>query len=135
MYDIGGGQTVVLKEFTGSITNTRVPGLQAILDYLQQNYYDKLDPAINYNYFTAYRKNITMIIIFTTQQQKNIINNNTYNITKKHINNDYNDTYNTIKKSITNINNHTTNKQFYHEDVNTLRKTVKNIITTLITIM
>ena len=70
VYDIGGGQTVVLKEFVGEISNTRVPGLQAILDYLQQNYYDKLDPAINYNYFTTYRKTITMITIFTTQQQK-----------------------------------------------------------------
>ena len=52
---IGGGLFITQQEFTGDINDTRVPGLESILDYINTNFYDKTDPAINYNYYTIHK--------------------------------------------------------------------------------
>ena len=41
--------------FIGDIHNNKAPGLEAILDYLNINYCDKNDPAINNNYYTTHK--------------------------------------------------------------------------------
>ena len=50
------GNTIQMYQFTGDIDDTKIPGLGSILNYLNENFYSKTDPAVNENYYNITKK-------------------------------------------------------------------------------
>jgi len=114
---LGGGLFFTQKEFIGDINNDRVPGLEALLDYLNANYYDRNDPAINNNYYTIhkhlYNNDYTQYVTNKIDNRKTFKN---YNHVFKE------DNFLNLTKHITN---HTTNnitKQIFNDEYNLILK-------------
>ena len=48
------GPVIQLYQFIGPINDERVPGLESILNYINENFFNKSDPAVNeYNYYIS----------------------------------------------------------------------------------
>ena len=70
------GNTIQMYQFLGEISDTKIPGLESILNYMNENFFSKDEPAVNENY---------------------------YNITKTHFNEDIQNIYNIDKSKTFNI--------------------------------
>ena len=132
----GLGLTTTQFEFDGVIDDNHIPGLESILDYLHNNYYNKLDPAITNNYFNVNkhlhniyndnyitnkidkRKNINNynhnINETNIVQKKNFTTNNITNNINKKINTYVDDTNITIKKDYSTRTYNNNNSKFYN---------------------
>ena len=73
------GSMIQMYHFIGDINDTKVAGLESILNYINDNFLNKSDPAVNEHY---------------------------YNTTKKQFNEDIHNIYNTDKTKSYNIRNH-----------------------------
>ena len=62
-YPLGGGLTYTVKEWIQPISDTRVPGLQSLISYLDTNFRRIDDDSIIHNYY-----NITKLINNITKQ-------------------------------------------------------------------
>ena len=81
------GNTIQMYQFTGNIDDTKIPGLESILNYMNENLFSKDEPAVNENY---------------------------YNITKKHFNEDIQNIYNIDKSKTFNIKHHRYTDDYYY---------------------
>ena len=61
------GNVIQMYQFVGDINDTKVAGLESLLNYMNENFFSKDEPAVNENYYNI-TKNILMKIyrIFTT---------------------------------------------------------------------
>ena len=113
-YPLGGGLTYTVKEWNQPISDTRVPGLQSLISYLDTNFRRIYDDSIINNYYniTKIINNITKQETFNYHKHQNI----THKYYTQHINK--NDTY-TYRKNITNRNiTHKTLPNYIHTENN-----------------
>ena len=80
------GNVIQMYQFVGDINDTKVAGLESLLNYMNENFFSKDEPAVNENY---------------------------YNITKKHFNEDIQNIYNIDKSKTFNIKNHRYTDDYY----------------------
>ena len=68
-----GTNVITMYQFIGDINDTKIGGLESLLNYMTENFYTKDDPAINEHHYRI-TKNNTMkrYIIFTTWIKQNI---------------------------------------------------------------
>ena len=52
------GTVIQMYQFLGDIDDTKIPGLESILNYLNENFYSKADPAVNENYYNITKKTL-----------------------------------------------------------------------------
>ena len=84
-----GNNVITMYQFIGDINDTKVGGLESLLNYMNENFFSKDDPAINEHH---------------------------YHITKKQYNEETNNIYNIDKSKTFNIkNNRYTEEQFYNK--------------------
>ena len=50
------GNVVQVYQFLGDINDTRVAGLESILNYINDNFFSKADPAVNEHYYNTTKK-------------------------------------------------------------------------------
>ena len=84
---IGFGQYASQYEFDGIIDDNYVPGLESILDFINTNFYNKLDPATTNNIFNVSKKlyNISNDNYITNKiDRRKTINNYNHNIHENH---------------------------------------------------
>ena len=87
-----GNKVLTLYQFIGDINDTKVAGLESLLNYMSENFFTKDDPAINEHH---------------------------YHITKKQYNEETNNIYNIDKSKSYNIkNNILLNEQYFHKKQN-----------------
>ena len=55
------GNVIQMYQFTGDIDDTKVAGLESLLNYMNENFFSKDEPAVNENYYNI-TKNILMKI-------------------------------------------------------------------------
>ena len=96
------GNTIQMYQFTGDIDDTKVAGLESILNYMNENFFSKDEPAVNENY---------------------------YNITKKHFNEDIQNIYNIDKSKTFNIKNHRYTDDYYYNKKQFINNNIINNIT------
>ena len=85
-----GNNVITMYRFIGDINDTKVTGLESLLNYMSGNFFTKDDPAANEHH---------------------------YHITKKHYNEETNNIYNTDKSKTHNIkNNISQNEQYFHKN-------------------
>ena len=57
---------ITMYQFIGSINDTKIPGLESILNYMNENFYSKDEPAINERRYHIIKSNtMKKYIIFT----------------------------------------------------------------------
>ena len=61
------GNIIQMYQFIGDINDTKVPGLEPILNHLNENFFTKADPTVNVHYYNITSKNNTLKtqVIFT----------------------------------------------------------------------
>jgi hypothetical protein len=96
------GNTIQMYQFTGDIDDTKVAGLESLLNYMNENFFSKDEPAVNENY---------------------------YNITKKHFNEDIQNIYNIDKSKSYNIKNHRYTDDYYYNKKQFINNNIINNIT------
>ena len=77
-----GNNVITMYQFIGIISDGKVPGLESILNYINESFYSKDEPAINEHRYHAIKNNTTKkhitytiyIYIYITKTY-NIINN------------------------------------------------------------
>ena len=47
------GNVVQMYQFLGDINDTKVAGLESILNYINDNFFSKADPAVNEHYYNT----------------------------------------------------------------------------------
>ena len=52
------GNVVQMYQFLGDINDTKVAGLEPILNYINDNFFSKADPAANEHYYNTTKKTI-----------------------------------------------------------------------------
>ena len=63
-----------MYQFLGDINDTKVAGLEPILNYINDNFFSKADPAVNEHYYNITKNNITKKhITFTMSIKVNLI--------------------------------------------------------------
>ena len=76
-YDVpidGNGNVIQMYQFLGDINDTKVAGLESILNYINDNFFSKADPAVNEHYYNTTKNNIMKIyIIFIISIKANLI--------------------------------------------------------------
>ena len=55
------GNVIQMYQFIGEINDTKVAGLESLLNYMNENFFSKDEPAVNENYYNI-TKNILMKI-------------------------------------------------------------------------
>ena len=55
------GNVIQMYQFLGDINNTKVAGLESILNYINDNFFSKADPAVNEHYYSTTKNNIMNI--------------------------------------------------------------------------
>ena len=50
------GNTIQMYQFTGDIDDTKVSGLESLLNYMNENFFSKDEPAVNENYYNITKK-------------------------------------------------------------------------------
>ena len=93
--DETGNNFITMYQFNGDINDTKVPGLESLLNYMNENFYNKDEPAVNNHEYHVTKKQYTE----ETHNIYNIDKSKSYNI--KH--NSYSDDHHYHKKQ--NINN------------------------------
>ena len=89
--DETGNNVITMYQFIGPINDDKVGGLGSLLNYMNENFYSKDDPAIN---------------------------EHNYHITKKHYNEETHNTYNIDKSKSYNINNNRyTDEHYYNKNI------------------
>jgi len=97
-----GNNVITMYQFIGDINDEKVAGLESLLNYMNDNFFTKDDPAINEHH---------------------------YHITKKQYNEDIQNIYNIDKSKSYNIkNNMFLNEQYFHKKQNINNSTINNII-------
>ena len=96
-----GNNVTTMYQFTGDINDEKVAGLESLLNYMNENFFTKDDPAIN---------------------------EHNYNITKKRYNEETNNIYNIDNSRTFNIkNNRFLNEQYFHKEQNINDEKVLNV--------
>ena len=85
------GNVIQMYQFLGDINDTKVAGLESLLNYMSENFFTKDDPAINEHH---------------------------YHITKKQYNEETNNIYNIDKSKTFNIKNHRYTDDHYYNKSN-----------------
>ena len=52
------GNVVQMYQFLGEISDTKIPGLESILNYINDNFFSKADPAVNEHYYNTTKKTL-----------------------------------------------------------------------------
>ena len=91
-----------MYQFLGDINDTKVAGLEPILNYINDNFFSKADPAVNEHY---------------------------YNTTKKQYNEDIRNLYNIDKSKSYNIKNHRYKDDHYYNKKQFITNNLTNYIT------
>ena len=52
------GNVIQMYQFIGDINDTKVAGLASILNYINDNFFSKADPAVNEHYYNITKKTI-----------------------------------------------------------------------------
>ena len=91
-----GDNIIQMYQFTGTINDTRVAGLESLLKYINENSFSKDEPAVNEHHYHITRKQYNQY--FTTHNLYKVDKRKTYNI-KNHR---YNDNNHYNKNNITN---------------------------------
>ena len=87
--DETGNNFITMYQFTGDINDTKVAGLESLLNYMNENFFSKDEPAVNEHY---------------------------YHITKKQYNEETHNIYNIDKSKSYNIKHHRyTDEHYYHK--------------------
>ena len=47
------GNVIQMYQFIGDINDTKVAGLESILNYINDNFFGKADPAVNEHYYNT----------------------------------------------------------------------------------
>lgn len=122
---IGGGLSYSIKEWSNPISNNQVPGLQALIEYLESNFRKNTDDSIitnNYYITKKYNNNINRYETSNFYKHNYITQYNKYNQIYK------DDTFNyNTKKYITNKHFHET---YFKEDIFNYNK-ITNINNTM----
>ena len=87
-----GDSIIQIYQFTGTINDTRVAGLESLLNYINENFFSKDEPAVNEHHYHITRKQYNQD--FTTHNLYKVDKRKTYNI-KNHR---YNDNHHYNKK-------------------------------------
>ena len=96
-----GNNVITMYQFIGDINDDKIGGLESLLNYMNENFFSKDDPAINEHH---------------------------YHITKKQYNEDIHNIYNINKSKSYNIkNNRYTDEHYYHKKQNINNSIVNNI--------
>ena len=96
-----GNNVITMYQFIGDINDDKVGGLESLLNYMNENFFSKDDPAINEHH---------------------------YHITKKQYSTDIHNIYNTDKSKTYNIkNNRYTDEHYYHKKQNINNSITNNI--------
>ena len=74
-----GNNVITMYQFTGDINDTKVGGLEPLLNYMTENFFTKDDPAINEHHYHITKKQYNE----ETHNIHNIYKNKTFN-TKTH---------------------------------------------------
>ena len=62
-----GNNVITMYQFIGDINDTKVGGLELLLNYMNENFFTKDDPAINEHHYHITKNNLTKKrITFTT---------------------------------------------------------------------
>ena len=69
------GNVVQMYQFLGEMSDTKIPGLESILNYINDNFFSKADPAINEHDYSTIKKNNIMKIymVFIISIKVNLI--------------------------------------------------------------
>ena len=67
------GNVVQMYQFLGDINDTKVAGLEPILNYINDNFFSKADPAVNEHYYNTIKNNMKIYIIFTISIKVSLI--------------------------------------------------------------
>ena len=69
-----GDNIIQMYQFIGDINDTKVAGLESLLNYMNENFFSKDEPAVNEHRYHII-KNITLMkqMVFTMQIKVNII--------------------------------------------------------------
>ena len=54
--DETGNKFITMYQFNGDINDSKVPGLESVLNYMNENFFSKDDPAINEHHYHITRK-------------------------------------------------------------------------------
>ena len=81
-----GNNVITMYQFIGDINDTKVGGLESLLNYMNDNFFSKDDPAINEHHYHI------------TKKQYNEETNNIYNIDKSKTFNTKNDIFSIFLK-------------------------------------
>ena len=73
-----GDNIIQTYQLTGIIDNTKVAGLESLLNYINENYFSKDEPAVNEHHFNITRKQHNQY--FTTNNLYKVDKRKTYNI-------------------------------------------------------
>ena len=99
--DETGNNFITMYQFTGNISDNMVPGLESLLNYMNENFYNKDEPAVN---------------------------NHEYHVTKKQYTEETHNIYNIDKSKSYNIkHNLYTDEQHYHKKQNINNSIINNI--------
>ena len=55
------GNTIQMYQFTGEISDTKIPGLESTLNYTNENFFSKDEPAVNENYYNITKKHFNSL--------------------------------------------------------------------------
>ena len=88
-----GDNIIQMYQFTGTINDTKVAGLESLLNYINENFFSKDEPAVNEHHYHITRKQYNQD--FTTHNLYKVDKRKTYNI-KNHRYNDNNNYNKTI---------------------------------------
>ena len=103
-----GNNVITMYQFIGNINDTKVGGLESLLNYMNENFFTKDDPAINEHH---------------------------YHITKKQYNEETNNIYNIDKNKTFNIkNNRFLTEQYFNKKQNVNNISINNITKTILSI-
>ena len=96
------GNVVQMYQFIGDINDTKVAGLESLLNYMNENFFSKDEPSVNEHH---------------------------YNITKKQYNEEANNIYNIDKSKSYNIKNHRYTDDYYYNKKQFINNNIINNIT------
>ena len=100
--DENGNNFITMYQFIGDINDTKVAGLESLLNYMNENFFSKDEPAVNEHH---------------------------YNITKKQYNEDIHNIYNIDKSKSYNIKNHRYTDDHYYNKKQFINNSIINNIT------
>ena len=64
---------IQMYQFLGGINDTKVTGLESILNYINDNFFSKADPAVNEHYYNTTKNNMKIYTIFIISIKVNLI--------------------------------------------------------------